>query len=131
MAVALARLGLPFVFAIDANEPVAETADSVTFGWAEGRAGARKLGALLGVSPKHRGRDLLREQLMRDGTAAATATYLALTYTTRNGGAAGRRRFDSIWATPEFALRRIATHYEEALAAGTDHAMLVADIEIG
>ena len=43
--------GCPSVFAIDANEPVAETADSVTFGWAEGRAGARKLGALLESRP--------------------------------------------------------------------------------
>jgi len=35
------------------------------------------------------------------------------------------------WATPEFALRAFSIHYEDALAAGTDHAMLVADLELG
>jgi hypothetical protein len=36
-----------------------------------------------------------------------------------------------MWATPEFALRAFSTRYEHALAAGTDHAMLVADLELG
>jgi hypothetical protein len=128
--VALTKLELPFVFAIDANEPASETADSVTFHWADGRPGARKFGALLGIRPEHRGRDLLREQLERTGAPPATASYLSLTYTTHNGGPAGGRRFDSLWATPEFALRQIGTHYEEAIAAGTDHALLVADLTL-
>jgi hypothetical protein len=61
----------------------------------------------------------------------AAGSYLAVTYTTHGGGPPGRRRFDSMWATPEFALRAFSTHYEDALAVGTDHAMLVADLELG
>jgi hypothetical protein len=79
----------------------------------------------------HRGRDLLREHLHANKLPPAADSYLALTYTTHRGGEAGRRRFDSIWATPEFNLRAFSTRYEEALAAGTDHAMLVADLELG
>jgi hypothetical protein len=128
VAAKLTTLTQPFVFAIDANEPLAETLNSITF---HPRPGTRKLAALLGLRPVHRGRDLLREHLQTHGLAAAADNYLALTYTTHGGGPAGRRRFDSMWATPEFALRAFGTHYEDALAAGTHHAMLVADLELG
>lgn len=127
VAAALTTLTSPFVFAIDANEPRAETLDSITF---HRRPGTRKLAALLGLRPVHRARDLLREHLQTQGLAPAADSYLALTYTTHEGGPAGRRRFDSMWATPKFALRAFSTHYEDALAAGTDHAMLVADLEL-
>jgi exonuclease III len=125
-AIALSELDLPFVFAIDANEPPTETADAVRFGWEEGRPGAAKLAALLGLPPIHRARDLQREQLKNTGRAPATAEYLALTYTT-SGGKATRgagRRFDSIWATSEFKIGSFDTFYAEALAAGSDHALL-------
>jgi hypothetical protein len=112
VAAALAELTTPFVFAIDANEPRSETIDSVTFHWRDGRPGARKFAALMGLEPVHRGRDLLREQLQRQELPPAADTYLALTYTTHGGGPAGRRRFDSMWATPEFILHDFTTHYE-------------------
>lgn len=54
VALALSDLALPFIFAIDANEPSSETAQSVTFHWAEGRPGARKFSELLGIKPRHR-----------------------------------------------------------------------------
>jgi hypothetical protein len=117
-ALALSRLTIPFVFAIDANEPRSETLDSVTFHRRGGRSGALMFAALLGLEPKHRTRDLLREQLVATGAPAASDTYLALTYTTHNGGATGGRRFD------------VAIRYQEALAAGTDHALLIADTEL-
>lgn len=127
VALELERLSLPFVFAIDANEPLAETADSVTFHWAEDRSGFRKLDALLGLSPRHPGRDLLRESLAASGRAPIAADYLELTHELRGGAG---RRFDSIWATPEFALDELTTHFEEARTAGTDHALLVADLRL-
>ena len=114
-----------------ANEPRSESLDGVIFHWPDGRPGARKFAALLGLRPAHRGRDLLREHLRILGLRPEAEDYLALTYTTHGGGVAGRRRFDSMWATPEFALRSFSTHYNDALAAGTDHAMLVADLELG
>jgi hypothetical protein len=88
------------------------------------------MGALLGLEPAQRACDLQREHLKATGAAPASDSYLALTYTTHRGGPAGGRRFDSIWATPEFALRNFSTHYEQALAAGTDHALLIADLDL-
>lgn len=120
-AIALTELELPFVFAIDANEPQAETIDGVRFHWHEGRPGAAKFAALLGLPPLHRARDLLRVQLAQTGALPATPDYPALTYTTTGGRAtAGAgRRFDSISATPEFSLDDFETFYTEALAAGS------------
>ncbi len=130
VALALSRLEIPFVFAIDANEPRSETLGSVAFHWVDGRLGARKMSALLGLEPAHRARDLQREHLAATGDPPANESYLALTYTTHQGGPRGGRRFDSIWATPEFVLRNFSTHYEKALAAGTDHALLIADLDL-
>jgi hypothetical protein len=129
-AAALNDLTLPFVCAIDANEPRSETLDAVTFHWADGRLGALKFATLLGLNPKHRGRDLLREQIVATGEAPASDTCLALTYRTHSGGVGGLRRFDSVWASPEFRCERISTHYEEALEVGTDHALLVAELTL-
>ena len=70
-AVALAELKQPFMFAIDANEPRAETLDSVAFHWADGRPGAAKFAALLGLSPLHRARDLQRELMAKTGDLPA------------------------------------------------------------
>jgi hypothetical protein len=69
VASALHELEMPFVFAIDATEPRSETAAHVMFHWREGRPGQKKLAALLGLTPVHRARDLLREHLYaRAGT---------------------------------------------------------------
>lgn len=134
VALTLAELESPFIFGIDANEPKSETLDQIRFHWRDGRAGSLKFAALLGLDPKHQARDLLREQLVQSNADPEAADYLALTYTTRGGG---RRRFDHIWATPHFTLgvgerSRAAVRilYADALAAGTDHAMIVADLDL-
>jgi hypothetical protein len=128
VAIELTRIDAPFVFAIDANEPLSETVDAVKFHWADGRSGARKLEALLGLKPIHRGRDLFREWLSTTGGHPASAEVLLPTYAP---SVTFQRRFDSIWATPEFALVELATHLDEVVAAGGDHAMLVADLRLG
>lgn len=132
VAISLAELQAPFVFAIDANEPRSETLESVTFHWADGRPGSTKFAALLGMSPLHRARDLQRELTSRPGAAPAAAGYLELTYTTSGGKSTvvEGRRFDSIWATPEFTLERMESFYADALTAGGDHALLRADVTI-
>ena len=128
VAVALQGLPQPFVFGIDANEPLSATMDGVSFHWADGRPGAAKFAALLGLTPLHRARDLLRQHLHDGGGSPESDSYLALTYTTRGGGL---RCFDHLWATPEFRLvAGPEVHYREACAAGTDHALLVADVEL-
>jgi hypothetical protein len=127
-AAALSRLDAPFVFAIDANEPRSETLETVTFHRNGGRLGDAQVGVLMGLAPVHRGRDLLRAHMTAMKGTPASANVLAVTYRTHNGGDAGRRRFDSIWASPDFALAGFETHYEPALSAGTDHALLIADL---
>jgi hypothetical protein len=103
-----------------------------SFHWHDGRPGAAKFAALLGLPPLHRARDLPREQITKTGTAPAAPGYLALTYTTTGGKTTigAGRRFDSIWATPEFTLCRFDTFYSEALAAGSDHALLRAGVTL-
>jgi hypothetical protein len=132
-AIALRDLDSPFVFAIHANEPQVETVETVRFHWHDGRPGAAKFAALLGLPPLHRARDLQRLQIANAGTTPEAADYLALTYTTTGGKATtgAGRRFDSIWATPEFRLARFDTFYAEALAAGGDYALLRAGVTLG
>jgi hypothetical protein len=38
------------------------------------------------------------------------------------------RRFDSIWVTGHLVVQHIAHLYDEAIAAGSDHAIVVADL---
>lgn len=130
VAIELAKLRQPFVCAIDANEPQSETADGVVFHWAEGRPGQREFAALLGFNGElrlHRADDLFRQQLSRTGGKPHSADCLDLTYTTRGGH---ERRFDSLWATREFDLVDLESHYKEICKAGGDHAMLVADLSL-
>jgi hypothetical protein len=127
VAIELAELKHPFVFGIDANEPRAETPDTVTFHWADGRSGVEKTKALLGREPIHRGRDLFREWLATAGGEPASPEVLLATYAPSPDF---QRRFDSIWATPEFALVDFETHLDEVVDAGGDHAMLVAELRL-
>lgn len=127
VAIELAKVTGPFVFGIDANEPRAEAPDSVQFHWAEGRSGVQKTRALLGLNPIHRGRDLFREWLTTSGGEPASAEVLLASYAPNP---AFQRRFDSIWATPEFALIEFETHFDEVIAAGGDHALLVTELRL-
>ncbi len=124
-ALELARIEQPFVFGIDANEPCTETPDSVAFHWVDGRSGSQKMQAMLGLEPIHRGRDLLREWVRTNGREPASEELLDVTYAPRENF---QRRFDSIWATPDFTLVDFSTRLDEAVAAGGDHALLVADL---
>jgi hypothetical protein len=130
VAAALSEVQLPFIFAIDANEPRRETAAGATFHWAHGRPGSKKLEALLSPDPEarlHRARDLLRVAIERGDLVPESEQYLALTHTVTGGTG---RRYDSIWATSEFSLQQLETLYQPARDAGTDHALLVADVEV-
>ncbi len=131
VAVALSELDDPFLFAIDANEPELETEASVTFHWKEGRPGSRKMAALLGLdagSRIHRARDLNREGMVAAGTKPASDKILISTHMLRGGAG---RHFDHLYATDEFGLDSYMGDLEGAVKAGTDHAMLIADLTFG
>jgi hypothetical protein len=128
VATELARMNCPFVFGIDANEPRSESLHTIEFHWADGRPGAKKLQALLGLNPMHQGRDMLREWMTCTGAQPASADLLLPTYAPSTKF---QRRFDSIWATPEFEVLDFTTHLEEVVLAGGDHALLVAGLRFG
>ncbi|UJA20473.1 endonuclease/exonuclease/phosphatase family protein [Thermoleophilia bacterium SCSIO 60948] len=115
----------PFVFGIDANEPLKESIDSVGFHWGEDRSGVKKMHALLGLNPVHRGRDLFRDDFGAEREPTSDEL-LAATYRGKNF----ERRFDSMWATPDFKLQRFETILDQVIEAGGDHAMLVADLTL-
>jgi hypothetical protein len=51
-------------------------------------------------------------------------------FTGRSGGSLGTpHRYDSIWATPEFEVADVSYLYDEAVAAGSDHAAVVVDLQ--
>lgn len=127
VALHLARLDRPFVFAIDANEPLTESLEAVGFHWAEGRSGNLKMQALLGLDPVHEARDLFREWFTEQGRTPVSDELLTATYAPNQDF---QRRFDSMWATPEYTVTNFTTELQDVVAAGGDHAMLVADLRL-
>lgn len=130
----LADAAGPFLFAIDANEPLVDHPEfeSTKFHYPPAVDDGPGMELLLGPAPLHRARDVLRTLLEgRD-------TWDALTFDPPDGPLAvsyrlpvgGPRRFDQVWATPEFAVHDVQYLYEEACAAGSDHAVLVVDLEV-
>ena len=79
---------------------------------------------------------MLRIQLAGDpGKLAATESLfpngpLAVSY--RRGAGAKRFdcRYDAIYATPDFEVSNVRYLYDESIAAGSDHAMVVADLRM-
>lgn len=124
IATELAKLELPFIFAIDANEPKRENEEKIQWHW-DGHHATRIEALLDPELARHRGQDLQRLWLQQTEAEPENPEYLALTYTTRGGAP---RRFDHMWATPEFELHHFQTHYEDVCAIGGDHALLVAEL---
>lgn len=123
VAIELATRDDPFVFGIDANESGAEVlrqASETPEGW------GLRVAALLGKDPMHRARDLLIEKMEQAGVEPPYSN--AFTYDT--GGKHGKLRFDSIWATPDFALEGFEIDYDAVVQAGGDHALLAADLSL-
>lgn len=129
VAVELTDVNEPYVFGIDANEPRSETPTDVLFHWADDRSGSRKMHALLGREPMHRGRDVFREWFASTGIEPASPDCLIATYAPTERF---QRRFDSLWATEQFVLAGpVVTMLDEAIDAGGDHALVFADLRLG
>jgi endonuclease/exonuclease/phosphatase family metal-dependent hydrolase len=134
-----ARQG-PVLLGADANTPQIDAADfaATRTHW---HTGSRHLNGepgddlLFGPGKIHPLEDGLRRWLADhpDEVAASTdhsASPLAITHRTgkrRNSPGTGRR-FDSIWITGHWTVRHIAHLYDEGIAAGSDHAVVVADL---
>ncbi len=127
VALELAHIEAPFVFGIDANEPRSETLEGVAFHWEDGRSGVEKMKALLGLEPIHRGRDLLREWLRTSGREPASRG-AAGSDLCAEGDLPAPLRLDL--GDPGLHPHDFATHFDQAIAAGGDHALLVADLQL-
>jgi exodeoxyribonuclease III len=111
------RVVAPHVLCGDFNTPQSEDADGITTWAASGQRGADWDRAERGVLENPRLRDVYRE-LRPAGSPFAASHYTGAT----------RRRYDHIYASPEF--RATACRYHEAwLGRLSDHAAVEADFE--
>ena len=130
----------PMLLGADANTPLIDAADfaSTLTHW---HSGDRRLNGepgddlLFGPGKIHPLQDGLRCWLA-DHPAEATALVgrpegpLAVTHRTgkRKNSPGTGRRFDAIWLTRHWTVQHISHLYDEGIAAGSDHAVVVADL---
>jgi hypothetical protein len=131
----------PVLLGADANTPLVDAAD-FTATRTHWHTGGRRLNGepgddlLFGPGKIHPLDDGLRRWLADHLAEAADAAGrpsgpLAVTHRTgrRKDGRPGTgRRFDSIWITRHWTVQHISHLYDEGIAAGSDHAVIVADL---
>lgn len=131
----------PIVFGADANTPLVDAIDfaETKTHWHTGDRrlrGAEGDDLLFGPNKIHGLDDSLRRWLATHPEALAelveTAPGGPLRLSHRTGKRLTRRgtdrRFDSIWVTPDFEVSAIDYPYAQCIAAGSDHAAVVADL---
>lgn len=131
----------PVIMGSDSNTPVIDAADfaRTRTHWHTGHGRLRGEPGddlLFGPGKIHALDDAYRRWLAdhpAEASALATSAPLGpLAATYRTGKAAkdpGRWvRFDSIWVTPHWAVHHIDHLYDDAYAAGSDHAVVIADL---
>ena len=133
----------PILFGADANTPLVDALDfaGTRTHW---HTGDRHLHGepgddlLFGPSKKHALDDALRRWLAErpDDTAALQVNSphgpLAVTHRTgrRTTTPGTGRRFDSIWISHHWTVRHINHLYDDGITAGSDHALVVADLDL-
>jgi hypothetical protein len=131
----------PLVVGADANTPEVDhpDRDRVRTHWHTGR---RRLGGqtgdddMFGGRPRHRLDDAYRrwveahpEELAQIRAARPDGPLATSHRTGKRRDAPGfPRRFDALWIGPEMEISSINYHYEAAIAAGSDHALVVAEL---
>lgn len=89
---------------------------------------------LVGPNEIHPLRDVLRTWLDDHPTEADALKVAApsgpLAVSHRTGAPRNPRRYDAIWASPHFAVNAVDYRYEAALDAGSDHALVTADLTL-
>jgi hypothetical protein len=122
------------VFGMDAGAPEVDHPDPErsVFAWPAPPQGGPGEDRLLGAAPVHRLGDALRRFLEDSPGLRAKVKVerpqgpLAISHC-----AAGRSvRYDHLWATPDLGVTRVEYLYEKAVAAGSDHALVVVDFEV-
>jgi hypothetical protein len=119
------------IFGMDANTPKLDHPDSSKVEW-----WWQDEAVLLGAAPAHQLRDVLRTYLaarpdeMQQLRAARPQGPLAMSYVRgQQQGKPTPCRYDVICAAPDFQVEQVAYLYEEAVQAGSDHALVVATLQ--
>lgn len=133
----------PLVVGADANTPEIDHPDpaKVRTHW---HTGARKLAGApgdditFGGTPQHRLRDAYRRwldehpTLKEDIEREQPSGPLAVSHRTgkRRTSLGNPRRFDVLWVSPDLAVRYAEYDYAGGIAAGSDHALVIADLAV-
>jgi hypothetical protein len=125
VAMELSAAPRPLVYAFDARDPSLATPQPGDVERPDGPSGVVTFGAGPSLLPPHRARDLLREELARTRTSPEAFEALVHTFTTSSGR---QRHLDRLWATPDFTLDSLHVYKADALTAGTDQVLIVADL---
>lgn len=135
----LASLDGPVILGGDFNTPAADPPDFalVRTHWHTGEGilhGAGGDDALVGPSPAHDLRDALRTYLADHPDELAAIRAERPEGPLRTSHCTGRHgqnhwRYDAVWLTSHFRVTGVEYHYEAAVEAGTDHALVLVDTE--
>jgi exonuclease III len=133
----------PLLFGADANTPLIDARDfaETRTHWYTGRRrlkGEPGDDRLFGPAKVHDLDDALRHWLAlhpdeMDGLRAAKPSGpLAITHRTgrRKNSPGTDRRFDSVWVSRHWVVRHIEHLYQEGIAAGSDHAPVMVDLDL-
>jgi hypothetical protein len=139
----LSTQNVPLLFGADANTPLIDAFDfaNTRTHWYTGHRrlqGEQGDDRLFGPCKVHDLDDALRRWLalhpdeMDRLRAKKSSGPLAITHRTgrRKDSLGTGRRFDSVWVSRHWVVRHIEHFYEEGIAAGSDHAPVVVDLDL-
>jgi Endonuclease/Exonuclease/phosphatase family len=139
----LSRQNGPLLFGADANTPLIDAPDfaNTQTHWHTGNKrlkGERGDDLLFGPDKVHGLEDALRRWLalhpeeMDRVRASKPSGPLAITHRTgkRRNSPGTERRFDSVWVSHHWVVRHIEHLYEKGIAAGSDHASVIVDLDL-
>jgi exonuclease III len=119
------------LFGMDANAPMVDHPNhEYNEWWWEDEA------LLLGSNPAHHLKDAFRTLLdANPGLSEKITTShpngpLAISYRRGRSTKTVPCRYDFIYTTPDFVVKNVSYLYDEAVEAGSDHALVVADLEL-
>lgn len=133
----LARRDLATVFGVDANAPKTDHPDIAQNDW--WRPGEPELlGSPQGKPPRrlHNLEDTFRTYLAANPDELAKIQHerpngpLAVSYDRGHKGKKVPCRYDFIYATPDISVKGVSYLYDESWDAGSDHGMVIADLEL-